>query len=139
MTILISILEIIGVMYATLFWKQGKINNLLVQIKALSHKSEESFQNTFADVKSVVHLRYCSHLLNFAYKDWIKDSNNFTEYENVLRRISSFFNKKEFGRYLPKIFRIFIKNSWCNTLKFYSFLHVWIIQYDSHSISQFKF
>ena len=43
-------------------------DNLPIQIRALSHESQESIQNKFSEMKSIIHLRCVSHLLILTYR-----------------------------------------------------------------------
>lgn len=66
-------------------------DNLPVQILAVSHESDKSFQNVFSDVKKIIHLRCCNHLLNLAFRDWTKLKNDLTIYEEKIHNIISVF------------------------------------------------
>lgn len=75
-------------------------DNLPVQILAVSHESDKSFQNVFSDVKKIIHLRCCNHLLNLAFRDWTKLKNDLTIYEEKIHNIISVFKKKNFAKFL---------------------------------------
>ena len=77
-------------------------DNLPVQIKAISHESKCSIQKKYTDVSCIIHLRCCNHLLNLAYRDWIKFDNELTDYETNVKKISIILNNQKFYRYIKK-------------------------------------
>ncbi len=77
-------------------------DNLPVQIQALSQESKKSNQNKYKDMKSIIHFRCSSHLLNLAYRDWMKTKNFLAIYVNKIQKIMKVLNNKQFSRKLFK-------------------------------------
>ena len=51
-------------------------DNRPVHVRALSHNSKDSLQNVYQDMKSIMHCRCSSHLLDLSYKNWLKAKGN---------------------------------------------------------------
>lgn len=77
-------------------------DNLPVQISALSHDCIDSIQNTFDDMKNIIHFRCTNHLLNLSYRDWVKQKNELSIYESKIKKIINILSKKEFSKKLSK-------------------------------------
>ena len=75
-------------------------DNLPVQLMALSQENEASFQNIYEDAEATIHLRCCNHLLNLSFKDWMKQDNSLTIFEEKSRLITNLFRKKEYAKFL---------------------------------------
>lgn len=92
-------------------------DNLPVQIKAVSHESFLSIQHDNLEAQGIVHFRCCNHLLNLAYKDWLKNNNELTEYETRIHKISLILNNEKFYKYLKKKIPIPNVTRWNSTFK----------------------
>ena len=92
-------------------------DNLPVQIKAISHESKCSIQKKYTDVSCIIHLRCCNHLLNLAYRDWIKFDNELTDYETNVKKISIILNNQKFYRYIKKKIPVPNITRWNSTYK----------------------
>ena len=97
-------------------------DNLPVQIKALSHESPCSIQNVFDDMTSIIHLRCTNHLIALAFWDWMKISNELTEYENKMKNIIKVFSKQEIQYSISHKIPTICQTRWnspFNTLEFF--------------------
>lgn len=77
-------------------------DNYPVQIQSLSQDSDDSIQNIYPDMKSIIHFRCTLHLLNLAYNDWLKIKSSLSKYENKVKNIMKVLNKKKFAKKLNR-------------------------------------
>ena len=90
---------------------------LPVQIQALSHDSNDSIQKKYPDMTKIIHFRCIAHLLNSAYREWIKSKNILSEYENKIKSIVKVLNLKPFTKKLSKKIPTMCVTRWTSAFK----------------------